>query len=230
MKRITAFLFIAFALALSACAPLGAAAATEPSATPGIVAENYPNALPVPSQLALGIVSLKDTPTAVTAQEAATLLPLWQGLLTLANTANSSTVEINAVISQIQDTLTAEQLQAIAAMKLTQADFAKVMQTAGLGAGGATGGTRTGGTGGTTGGTRTGGTGGGPGGDFGGGPGGGFGGVPGAGAAGGTATGQGSISNSTQATVTARQSRQALTGNATMINAVIAFLTQVAGK
>ncbi len=133
MKKVTALLFICFALLISACAPLGASAAVEPSAVPGIMNTNYAEALPVPSQLAMGTISLKDTPHAVTASEAAALLPLWKGLLALASTANSSTIEINAVISQIQETMTTEQLQAIAALKLTQADFAKVVQTAGIG-------------------------------------------------------------------------------------------------
>lgn len=231
MKKITAFLLIAFALVLSACAPVGAAGAAVPSVTPGIVAENYANALPVPSQLALGIINLKDTPNAVNSKEGATLLPLWKGLLALADTATSSTVEINALIGQIQDTMTPEQLQAIAAMKLTQADFAKVAQAAGgFGGGGAnrTPGTgRTGATGGA-GGNRTGGNGGG--GNFGGPGGGGFGGgIPGA-AGGNTTAGQGAISNATQATVTARQSRQSLTGNPFVITAVINFLTPVAGQ
>lgn len=229
MKKITAFLLIAFALVFSACAPVGAAGAAVPSVTPGIVAENYPNALPVPSQLALGIINLKDKPNAVNSKEGAALLPLWKGLLALAETATSSTVEINALIGQIQDSMTPEQLQAIAAMKLTQADFAKV----GFGGGGGNGAIRTPGAGrtgatGGAGGNRTGGNGGG--GNFGGPGGGGFGGgIPGA-AGGNTAAGQGTVSNATQATVTARQSRQSLTGNPFVITAVINFLNPVAGQ
>lgn len=231
MKKLFVILFLAAALTLSACAPIGAAAAAvEPSATPGVLSTSYPEALPVPSQLALGTISLGSTPNAVNASQAASLLPLWKALLALANTANSSTIEINALIEQIQETMTPAQLQSIAAMKLTQADFQKVMQTAGVTLGGGqNGGTRTGnnGTGGTGGNTnRQGGNGGGNF-VFGGGPGG-PGGIPGAG---GSTTGQqGAASNSTQATIAARQSRQAITGNTAMINVAIVYLTQVAGK
>ena len=242
MKKITAILFIAFAMVLSACAPLGASAAVEPSATPGIISTNYAEALPVPSQLAMGIISLKNTPNAVNASEAAALLPLWKGLFALASTANSSTIEINAVISQIQETMTTEQLQAIAAMKLTQADFAKVVQTAGIG--GTNGETRPGGAAGTqgqgaaagrTGGNAAGGAAGGadrPQGGFGEfvGPGGQGGVVIAGGAAPAGTTGQGTASNATQATIVARQSRTALTGNTAMITIAITYLTQVAGK
>jgi hypothetical protein len=233
MKKTLFFLLLAFALTLTACAPLGAAAAAvEPSATPGIVHTNYPEALPVPSQLALGTISLKDSPNAVTPAQAATLVTLWKGLLALANTANSSTIEINALVAQIEETMTPAQLEAIAAMKLTQADFAKVMQTAGLNPGGGqTGGTgnRAGNTGGT-GGNPNRQQGGGPAGEFGG-PGGGFVGPGGfQGGGGNTTSQQGSASNATQATIAARQSRQALTGNTAMITVAITYLTQAAGK
>lgn len=90
---------------------------------------SYPGALPVSSQLALGTFLLEETESAVTPEQAKTLLPLWQALQsgTLQNEA-----ETNAVLRQIEGTMTEEQLAAIAAMQLTGADLRAWAQENGL--------------------------------------------------------------------------------------------------
>ena len=81
---------------------------------------DYSGALSVRTQLALGTVQLDSTDRAVTAEQAETLLPLWQVLQSLENSGTAADVEIEAVINQIQAAMTPEQLGGIAAMKLSE--------------------------------------------------------------------------------------------------------------
>ena len=80
----------------------------------------YRNALPVEAQLAFGTVQLEETNLAVTAEQAEAILPYWRVLQSLTQTGNAADAEINAVIKQIQDGMTGEQIASIAAMELTE--------------------------------------------------------------------------------------------------------------
>jgi hypothetical protein len=93
-------------------------------------------ALAASGQLALGTLLLAETENAVTPQQAEALLPLWQAL----QGGVSATVEVNAVLKQIEGTLTPEQLGAIAAMHLTQERMADWLRDQGIGFGGGPGG------------------------------------------------------------------------------------------
>jgi len=97
--------------------------------------EDYPDALPVSLQLSLGTLMLKETPQAVTAEQAQELLPLWQMLRALQQSDASSQVEIEAVLNQIQAAMTPEQLAAIEEMDLTPANMRAMVQELGLGIG-----------------------------------------------------------------------------------------------
>jgi hypothetical protein len=90
---------------------------------------SYEGALPVSSQLALGILELEDAENAVTAEQAKTLLPLWQAIQ---GGSLQSEAETNAVVKQIEGAMTSEQLAAIAAMQLTFEDMGAWMQEQGL--------------------------------------------------------------------------------------------------
>lgn len=83
----------------------------------------YANAANLRSQLAYGIMKLDGTSEAVTAEQAKALIPLWQGIIALSGDTTTADEELTAVQDQIIGTLTPEQLQAIAAMKLTNADL-----------------------------------------------------------------------------------------------------------
>ena len=130
------------ALALSACgagtdapAPVspsnGADTTSEQDAAPVVVAPSneqytspnldttYEEALPVRLQLTLGTLMLEGTPDAVTPEQAAQLLPLWQALQALTASGTSATAETNAVLAQIEATMTQAQLGAINTMRLT---------------------------------------------------------------------------------------------------------------
>jgi hypothetical protein len=90
---------------------------------------SYASALNTSSQLALGTLLLEDTDNAVTAEQAAALLPLWQAL----RGGVTAEVEVNAVLRQIEATMAPEQLEAVAAMQLTREDLQAWMQEQGLG-------------------------------------------------------------------------------------------------
>jgi hypothetical protein len=119
----------ALLLGLAACGgttPAGGAAAA------GMLNADYENALPVESQLILGTLLLEDTENAVTAEQAAELLPMWQLLKELTTSDTAADSEREGLLEQIQETMTADQLRVIADMQLTQQDMFDYMQKAGL--------------------------------------------------------------------------------------------------
>jgi hypothetical protein len=89
----------------------------------------YEGALPASSQLVLGTFRLEGTGTAITAEQAKTLLPMWQALQA---GSLQSDAETNAVLKQIEGAMTAEQLTAIAAMHLTMEDLGAWTQEQGV--------------------------------------------------------------------------------------------------
>lgn len=100
--------------------------------TSEVLDTSYSDALNVSNQLALGTIQLEGTEDAVTPEQAATLLPLWQAL----QGGVTAQAEVNAVLKQVEGTMTPEQLEAVAAMQLTQEDMQAWMQEQGLGMGG----------------------------------------------------------------------------------------------
>lgn len=97
--------------------------------------ENYTEALPVSTQLALGSLQLEDTDLAIDETQAADLVPLWQAFQTLSESDKTADVEVTAVLAQIQETMTAEQIEAVVTMALTAEDATAWMQEAGGGFG-----------------------------------------------------------------------------------------------
>lgn len=151
-------------LALSACgtdspAPVspsnGVDTTSEQSAPPVVVPSNeqytspnldttYENALSARLQLALGPLMLDGTSDAITPTQAAELLPLWQALQSLTNSGASATAETNAVLAQIEATLTPAQISAIREMRLTQTEMQSWMSANGIVVGSGSGGSGTG--------------------------------------------------------------------------------------
>jgi hypothetical protein len=161
-------------------------------------------------------------------------LPLWQTLQVLSESDTAADQETEALVTQIQETMTAGQMQAITDMNLTREDMMSIMQEQGLAMGGAPAGGQSNN---PQGGNPNGGgfgsdefpSGAPPQGGFpGGGPGGGG---PGGGGPGGGG-GQGSGLTPDQI-ATAQAARQAGGGNmipSPLINALIEFLEQKAGS
>jgi len=102
------------------------------------LSDDYADALSVQGQLALGTLQLEETELAVDEALAAELLPLWRAAQSLANSDTAADAEVKAVINQIQDTMTPEQVAAIAAMELTEQSLTTMIENQELsfGAGG----------------------------------------------------------------------------------------------
>jgi hypothetical protein len=83
------------------------------------------------NKLLVGSLRLEDTDQAVSAEEAAQLLPLWQAYRVLSNSDTAAEAEVDALIKQIQSTMTSDQIQAIEAMNLTSQDMMDLIQAAG---------------------------------------------------------------------------------------------------
>jgi hypothetical protein len=130
MKAFSITALVGLAAVLSACQ--GGASADGSTNDGEYLTAEYENAIPVESQLILGTLMLEDTEQAVDAELAAELLPLWQMQKTLAASDTASTEEMDALIDQIQETMTREQIRAIAGMQLTQQEMFAYMQKAGL--------------------------------------------------------------------------------------------------
>jgi hypothetical protein len=137
MKRWTIRLVLA--LAVGALAGCGQGQATPTPAAQGAgetysstaLDTSYDDALDASTQLVLGTLRLEETGNAVTPEQAQSLLPLWQSL----QGGVTAQVEVNAVLKQIEKTMTQDQLAAIAAMRLTQEDLRSWMQEQGVGGG-----------------------------------------------------------------------------------------------
>lgn len=109
---------------------------------------SYENAVSVEMQLLLGTLSLTGD-LAITEGQASVLLPLWTDLKTLSmsmgpgqaqvNATSQPQAQIDALVSQIEAAMTPEQIEAIAAMKITQDSAMTIMQAQGLTMGGGSG-------------------------------------------------------------------------------------------
>ncbi len=127
------------AVGLTACSGGAAGAQQTPEVTPTASAPRlsatYEGALPIESQLILGTLKLEGTGLAVTQAQASELLLLWRAYQALGQSDTTAEAELSAVIDQIQETLTPEQVEAIAALQLTQDDIRGVMEDLGIGPG-----------------------------------------------------------------------------------------------
>jgi hypothetical protein len=83
-------------------------------------------------QLVFGTFKLEETDLAVTPEQAEELLPLWKAANSLSDSDNVSTVELEAVFKQIEETMTAEQMEAIEAMEFSFDEMRSLMEDAGI--------------------------------------------------------------------------------------------------
>jgi len=110
-------------VALVGCAAGGLAAASGGGSPGGSLSESYPDALPAVTQLVVGTFKLEETDLAISADQAQELVPLWQAYRTLESSQTSAQQEREALVTQIEESMTADQLKGIADMKLTAADM-----------------------------------------------------------------------------------------------------------
>ena len=138
MKRLMLFLFIAILLTACSVAPAetevvtGVIAGTPTpqlvQGTPEVLETAYlntdfENAASIRNQLGLGTLHLAGTENAVTQEQAAALLPLWQAVIALGADQTAVTEEMTAVQDQIIAGMTQEQIAAISAMQITNTDL-----------------------------------------------------------------------------------------------------------
>lgn len=87
--------------------------------------------IPVQTQLILGTLQLETTDLAVDSVQAVKLAPLWKAMRSL-TTSDTVAAEIEALLEQIQDVMTTEQLEAISAFEITPEDMRTIIQDLGL--------------------------------------------------------------------------------------------------
>ncbi|MBI5353655.1 MAG: hypothetical protein HZB50_13520 [Chloroflexi bacterium] len=123
MKKIFLPLVFLFALLLASCSGTAATPPTSDTYLSPNLPTDYEGALAVRNQLALGTLELIQTESTISAEQAQTLLPLWQALRSTQQAAGTAQAEVNALLTQIEAAMTPEQLQSIASMKLTFTDM-----------------------------------------------------------------------------------------------------------
>ena len=114
-------------LILSACA--AQPAANSPQGAPG---GNAQQSITTETKLAIGILKLEGTAQAITADQAKTLLPLWKAEKSLIANTSTSSNELQALVDQIKESMTAEQLAAIDKLDLTPQNMRTVMSDLGV--------------------------------------------------------------------------------------------------
>ncbi len=92
----------------------------------------YEGALSQRNQLLLGTLLLEESDQALSEEQARALLPLWQGIRGTMRSGASAQAEIDALLKQIEATMTADQIAAIREMKLTQAELQAWAKSQGL--------------------------------------------------------------------------------------------------
>ena len=144
MKRIgiLTVLLLSLSLFLAACSGTAVPAPTTGDdiyVSPNLPVD-YEVALAVRNQLALGTLELNQTELAISAEQAQTLLPLWQALRSTQQAGGTAQAEVSALLVQIEAEMKPEQLRSIANMKLLQTDMQEWAAANGivLGSGGGT--------------------------------------------------------------------------------------------
>jgi len=123
MKKLLMLIFIA-TLLLSACSTADTAeTASGDTYTSSNLPVDYEGALPVRNQLALGTLLLMGSDQAPTTEQAQELIVQWQALRSTQNSSGVAQEEISALLGQIEDLLTQDQLDAIGDMQLTNTDM-----------------------------------------------------------------------------------------------------------
>lgn len=126
-------------LSLTSCSATNGAQSSEAEVT-GPLTEDYDDAPPIITQLVVGTIRLGNGDLAVDAAQAAELLPLWKAYRGLSASDSSSSLELEALVEQIQETMTTEQIEAIAQMRVTGQDTVALAQERGVGMGQGAGG------------------------------------------------------------------------------------------
>ncbi len=124
VPRTLLLVIILSAVAVSACSPAAPATPAAPtSAAAAAIDITFADAASLRSQLAYGSIKLKDSPNAISPEQAKTLIPLWQALIALSGDDTTASEELTAVQDQITQAMTSPQIEAIAKLKITNAEL-----------------------------------------------------------------------------------------------------------
>jgi hypothetical protein len=130
IKNKTLFWILAFLVALVGCQAQATEQASSVSvADPSTRGEQRPSGLDATSELILGTLRLEGKADAVTPEQAANLLPLWT---VIQGGSLEGAAETEAVLKQIQASMSEAQLTAIEDMGLTMDDMQVWMQEQGI--------------------------------------------------------------------------------------------------
>jgi hypothetical protein len=137
MKRKNRFLFVLFitlSMVIAACSGSSNPSSSTTS-TNGTAEAQGKSGLSKVNMLLVGTLKLEGTDQAVTADEAVKLLPLWQAYRSLGNSQTAAEAEVDALLNQIESSMTAEQVKAIEALHISNTDMMNLMQSMGGGMG-----------------------------------------------------------------------------------------------
>ncbi len=137
-------LLLAIMLIFSMAACSGSDSETSQGDT-STISEAEATELSLQTKLILGTFKLEETDLAVAAEQASSLLPLWKAVRSLSQSDTAAEAELTALVSQIQETMTPEQIEAIDVLELKPQDMFTIIQDLGLRPGFAQGSTEPGG-------------------------------------------------------------------------------------
>jgi hypothetical protein len=135
-KTIPTLILLVVIFALTACNNSTSETSLENTTGDGTPNSERQFTMPTEMKLILGTVKLDETEYAVDAEQASELLPLWKALRSLSESDTVAQAEIDALITQLEKTMSPEQTGAIESMDLTMQDMASVMETLGIETGG----------------------------------------------------------------------------------------------
>lgn len=143
MKKHTfVLLVLVLSFILAACGTASQPISTEEASVEESVAQDTPSAqnfereTPQALQLMIGIFKLEDTSSPITAEQASEMLPLWKALRSLGESETTANEELDAVVNQISDVFTPDQLAAIESMNLGFEDLRTIAEQMGIEFGG----------------------------------------------------------------------------------------------
>lgn len=117
-------LVLVIGIFLSGCSSTSSSTSIEPtSLASAYLSIDYADATNIRSQLAYGTLKLANTANTITVKQAQALIPLWQGIIALTGDTTTASEELTAIQDQITTTLTTDQLNSIAEMKITNAQL-----------------------------------------------------------------------------------------------------------
>ncbi len=128
MRIWTCALTLLLIVSLAACAS-NPAAESSGVVSLGPLSADYEGALPPMQQLVVGTFVLADGDLAVTGEQAKTMATLWKGYRAISANELASVQEMQGLSKQLIESMTEEQLRAIAEMMLTREDMDAVMET-----------------------------------------------------------------------------------------------------